>query len=532
MAEIATCPQCAAQLGLPDSFGPLDFAVCPECQAKFSLGEVERVSLPVAKLVSAPQTEPIPPNEIPGTQLASAEGSDLENDVDAGYEHTELKSQQNWEERLKRALALDCETETEKAVPTTNQSSPSEPAKIESPSFEFQLDPPPAEAAEPLSPDARTMPNLKTLAEFAAEAVDTAEEATAAVVEQTTRELPEIDLAKPMAGSFSTPTMEPPPSPSPPVNKRIDTPTAQESSVGDALVEVTTSSIQGRRTRGRGFPKVAAFAVGPVVGSLLGLYGLLWLQGSNADYVGLRHVLPSSVLPPSVRTTALATADEMEPTSEEMPIEKRLDEQQAPAAVMQDDAVSLASATQPLARPLISADEFTERVDLAAGAASEFVTSTLSTPESTKRKGQAYMKLCKLAEHFDFAKQLGLAPTVEAKSVYAQQLLANTIGNRPNRPNLDHIAGRWWEYAERPNAGILFGGKVVAADPADAGTICWVQLENASSKLAIPVWVSDANDFKVGDSLGVVGRIVSAADNLPADFEGNQIVRLLHSFAL
>ncbi|MGI9427827.1 MAG: hypothetical protein ACR2NM_04170, partial [Bythopirellula sp.] len=277
------------------------------------------------------------------------------------------------------------------------------------------------------------------------------------------------------------------------------------------------------------FPTIAAFVVGPVVGGILGLYGLLWLQGKQADYLGLASVLPASLLPSDgdeqIAESQPATADSPD----------ALAKAASPnSAVKRDAAVQPAAAHQPVpsgsASVRIDAQEFSELVDAAESAAGEFVEGELSTAAAIKRKGQAYMALCRLAEHFDFAKQLGLAPSIHAKAKQAARLFGQVTFQAQVRRDLAHIAGRWWGYDQRPSQGIFLAGVVQEVEPAESHTLCWVKLSPPSTVAAIPVLL--AQPYEPGDQIGVVGSIVADAVSPPPSVAGGKFVRAEYTYAL
>ena len=531
MAEIATCPQCAKQLELPASIGLLDRVACPECDASFLLSEAVRSSLPVAKLVPAeeaelaeqvsaeqtlaakslagPLTEPLA-DSLAGEQVPIEVDADVDVNVDSKQAVADVAPpQQSWEERLKKALALDSSSEIETPEMISEADLPAqEPTQTASPTFEFKLDPDLAAQASTIEDQTEAAEPIKTLADFAAAAIEPAE-----TLSEASRQAGagNSDSSRPTAESFSFPklNLETPELPSAGLPKFSN---SQEQSISndenaiqdeaDVQDEADIRAFSNRRPTQTGFPKLAAFAAGPVVGTVLGLYGLLWVQGRQADYVGMRHVLPASMLPasfsPHTCSEKVASNDKsihdllVKKTDQPLPTLKR------------DNALSLATATQPLQMPRISASDFEALVKQAGQSLPALLSSDMSTSAATQRTGQAYMTLCHLAEQFDFANQLGLAPHLEAKANEAKRIMRDAITSPSGKQGLAHVAGRWWEYAERPSAGILFGGQVVQVDALSTGSVCWVQLETMTPQAKIPVWV-EAGSYRVGDTLGVVG---------------------------
>lgn len=519
MADIATCPKCAKQIGLPAAAAATDRVECPECSAVFSMAETVQLALPVARLLPPEELAADPPqtSEQQEELVKPAAASAPEESTEPAEE---ANCSQSWEERLKRALALDASEQAESPTPKAPASKADEIAEpVASPSFEFQLDPPPKlEEPEPTKlnlelpeflpqhkqevsageqeSDSSQAP-VKTLADFAASAVKSAADTTTSV---------------------STKAMS----------------TLADAARGEKQNTVTemakSSSIAERRVARRGFPKVAAFLVGPVVGSLLGLYGLLWLQGEKGDHLGLSHVLPTNALPASFgeapEEKELAASEE--PTAEQL-ANDRIEE--GPSRMIQDGAIKLASASRSVPPPRISAGRFVELVESAETAMPAFLASEMTSQASIKRKGKAYMAICQLSEYFDFAQQPALAPILTEKVRVAKQLFFDATADERNRQDLAHIAGQWWRYEKRNNSGIFFTGQVQQVNQTDEGAICWVQLSDGSTTQPIPVWIEE-NQFQRGDRVGVVGRLITEPSELPPKFTGAQVVRMSHGFVL
>lgn len=539
MADIATCPKCAKQLGLPDSAGVMDRAECPECGSTFALSETVQISLPVARLL--PPEPEVTPESIPSAiEPHDDRCADELQSADAP-KSCEATPQQSWEERLKRALALDASEEVEtSAASAENCESADESTvgasaeKVNLPSFDFQLDPPSVGADESVetSLDA-TLPS--SLPHPPQEIPDTAELASddneSSKKESGTKRAgkPVKTLADFAASAVNLATEKVPTS----TAAAKENPMLQRSTDREAAASndmTIKKQVSGRRLARTGFPKVSAFVVGPIVGTLVGLYGLLWLQGPKGDHLGMSHVLPASMLPAQLGELAEEPAVAESGTSLHKLLSKKKSEHITPE-IKRDSAVQLASASRQVKPSTIEAGEFVALVDAASAALPDFIGGGLTSQASIKNKGQAYMALCRLSEYFDFSQQPGLSPTIEAKVREAVKLFMDAAGDVRLRNDLAHIAGRWWDYQQRPNAGIFFTGRVREAKRTDQGTLCWVQLGDSASSSTIPVWVKSGR-FQVDDQVGVVGRLIASPDGLPQDFTGTQVVKLLHSFAL
>ena len=177
---------------------------------------------PEEPVAEVPET-PAPQAEVVPTIATPTEQETCDSDEAA-------KSAQSWEERLKRALALDASEEAEPTSMETPASTEEEVAQpVVSPSFEFQLDPPPKIAEpEPAQPAPAKLElelpeflpkaqnaaptveqavepsktSVKTLADFAASAVKSAADTTASVSSKAISTLAEATRDEEQSGRF------------------------------------------------------------------------------------------------------------------------------------------------------------------------------------------------------------------------------------------------------------------------------------------------------------------------------------------
>ena len=531
MANIATCPKCAKQLGLPASIAATDRAECPECHAIFSLSETVQISLPVVRVLD--------PAEQPATAESSSSGEVKKNVTEAlASNAAPIKS---WEERLKNALALDGsddEVIPETKVPETKASETTLPEKevtrepvapvakkampSQAPSFEFELEPAPPLMVE-TKPVVRKVKvsgpaKAKTLADFAPPAEASSPGAGLMA------KLPEVGLPKVDLQEKVEATVE-----------RAATVVHSATEKVEATAQDVVQTVARRRVGRSSLPKIAALATGPVLGGILGLYGLLWVQGEKYDFVGLARVLPASLLPQDFGHAGNPAPGELA-SAGGAPKSLMAKLQEPPPTEMKHDGEVLpASASEPLLPTTslvrIDAEEFSALLDAAQAALPEFTAGDLSTPGAIKRKGQAYMAFCRLAEHFDFTKQLGLAPRVQGDVEQARQLYQQAAEQADVRQDFAHIAGRWWEYDKRSSPGIFLIGEVEETLPAGDGTLCWVKPGGDMTAPAIPVWLRHGQ-YEAGDQIGVVGSVISDAGDLPPGFSGRQAVDANYDFAL
>ncbi|NOY43135.1 MAG: hypothetical protein GXP26_15050 [Planctomycetes bacterium] len=505
MASIATCPQCAKQLAVPETATAVDHAECPFCEATFLLANVVQLAVPAVRIIgmgAEAETPKSPAVEPPAAAEALKETAATS---EIAAEEPALDALPSWEARLKRALESDT-TEMSSGVEAVSEATETvaqEPRQIEPIDFELQAEAPLDD--EPIAP------------ELAAEQPD---DFTKDVKSSDTFEkLFEADLGTPE------------------ITARVS-----DSPAPDAHAELAASMQSNSRQRAprRSWIKIATLMAGTsVVGTLLGLYALLWILGPSGDLIGLANYLPESILPATstpAPTTALAEDDTPspplpEPEEPETPVaepEQLADTNPIPEAVAEpemvadtvpapaepvhhDEQVQPATTEQPVAAlPVaanISAEQFAGQVAAARNALPAFIEGDFSTKAATARKGRAYMMLCQLAEHFDFTHQLGLAPDAQAGVENAKALFGELFANAEAQGDLSKIASRWWEHNARSNQGICLTGYVQNTRPAGNRTLCLVVPGGQqAAQNGFPVLV-DRPTVAVGSRIGVVGRI-------------------------
>jgi len=499
MASIATCPQCARQLAVPESASSDDHAECPLCEATFLLANVVQLAVPPARIIcmheQASEATPAEQAEEVPTPTAPPE---------ATTEASALDALPSWEARLKRAIEADA-TEMSSSADIeigTAENVAAEPSLAEQHHFEFQLESPTtpdAPACEPQHVPSEIEPSRSPGETF------------------------EAELGTPEESTLKHPT----------------------SAVEDhAALAATLQTYARQRSQRRSWVKLPALVVSTsVLGTLLGLYALLWLRGPSADFLGLANVLPSAMLPatpmPDQETklvvTELPDAANEHPTPKELPPttsqEQNLlaeadpivhelppvsPEASPPLPLHQDEAVQPASSEQPAEVPLqtidTAAEQFTSLVASAQQALPVFIQGDFSSDEATANKGQAYMSLCQLAEQFDFANQPGLSPPLQAQVGTAQELFGKLFFNAETHDDLAKIASRWWGHPGRSNQGILLTGQVQKVHPLGNQTLCLVAPGGHSTLTAIPVLV-ERPAITVGTHIGVIGRIASQSES-------------------
>jgi len=260
---------------------------------------------------------------------------------------------------------------------------------------------------------------------------------------------------------------------------------------------------------------------GGAMGCLLGLYGLLWVQGPRADYLNLARYLPQAMLPPSVRSQE-ATEGKTKKETEA----SNLDVSQAKVpAIRRDDFVQLATATEPVRptpppQPLtaeISAAEFVQLLAAAEKAHPALVDGDFDDPKIKKVKGLAYIVMCRLAEKIDAVDDSNSAgDTEQAAALFRRTLVRGLFAD-----DLGEIASYWWQHPERPTQGVFFVGQVQSVQTLGGQTYCQIATGDGRATSTLPVLLREGS-LSQGQYIGIVGVIVTDPKQHLAEFKGDE----------
>ena len=517
MTSIATCPQCAAQLSVPESAMPGDFAQCPECRAEFALADADQRWLASATIVEPKAPEPTAAEEEPpAIEPPSPLPSSLEElTPDARNAETLISTSalSGWEERLRTAIDTPGETE-EEPVPAAD--TPSEPSPLESsPEFEFHMDPPTESPAAPETP-------------AAAEISETVEWLENASTPEVSTELPEeVSTWEPVAEEVVT----------------------ESAAVAESELQAEQTDTERPRRKKNSLLRLAIVVVlFGAVGTLLGQYALLWMWGPSADYMGLVQVLPYSVLPPPTSqllapqisddqllagTQPESGQDLSTDTARDLATAQPPENKPNDGATVDDSAVRPAGVELPVddsakRRELLSSvdtspEEFSGLLSAAQLAAKEMVAGDLNEEGVLSRKAQAYKALCQLATHWSPA---------GADEQSAAALYRSLASDPAGREAVAHVGQLWLRFEQRPFSGCFLLGRIEETTREGDLTLYRLLLDGADGQTLTLVALDSG--YQVGDSVGVVGIIVDQAQRtelgLPPEVQLPVAVR--HSFSL
>ncbi len=501
MAKLATCPGCTTQLALPEEATLSDEARCPRCGDEFPLMEVVQFSIPTAELIPASDRskcsevaewaantmvqEPLdvrtPVQE--STAVDEAEIDEVQAAPPERAESDLTATLSDWEARLKRAIS---DTQPSESPESLSEGEISEPVELERGSarksndslqdFSF-----PHEDLEPQG-DSEPAPEATPWAAVETEEFDFD---SAEPTVKTTSDHTVVHLAAP-----TTPDLE------------IDT--------TDQLTSPKKSTHSLSRT-------LLSASLG-LIGIPLGLYALLWIKGPAADVAHLADYLPRVMLPASMQTPLPNLQEgEAELAQEESEASPSQDEQAMPPLVT-DPEVQPATAEVPVYSgprfALVESEEFHRLLTAAAEAAPELASGDLADQAIKKRKGHAYITLCRLADKCSFMNQPGLTVEDADQVAEAQELLEAFFTNPHVLADLPLIAGPWWEFEARPSAGAVLAGRVERVESTAAGSLARIRL--GESGALVPVLIG-GNAPRLGAQIGIVGSIVNdAPTTIPA----------------
>ena len=482
MASIATCPGCTAQLAIPESAAADSLVLCPECAVEFVLSETIQLNLPRAKILSPREKTSPAVEELPSGGLA---------------QDAPLAS---WEARLKNAISAEPDQEYE-----TNCDEKMEPNSIVAQGVE----------------DNKNMPEESELdsQQVGYETYEPFFDGGSTCKDVSQSELPGYEVP---AMSLNEPAkLEQSAQVNPSVASPVATEITDSTPSPETFVPENVPSVNGlQRPRRRWRTVAATMIAGPLVGTFLGFYGLIWIRGSEADYLQMSRFLPSALYPASLKEDSqvegmdsfgsgdphlgLVESNHLSPS-----LSVRLDAQVQPVAVQ-----------QPVRKDDISAQDFRQLVINAGAVLPEFHKQNPGQNGGFQQLAQAYMIVCRLAEKFAFIHQLGLAPQAQQQIEKAKSLFQQVAADESMLKDLTYIASRWWQYKERNNQGIFFVGEIANVQVIGSKTVCQVLLPG-NPGIEIPVVFENFKfRFRRGEQIAVVGNIERkpqqpAAENRP-----------------
>jgi hypothetical protein len=238
------------------------------------------------------------------------------------------------------------------------------------------------------------------------------------------------------------------------------------------------------------------------------------------------QVVPASDTQTSAAPDEGAAADEDPVTSGEL----AANGESAPAASEQQTANPAAAqpSTWP-ATPVVAdltapqfytVNQLAESVAAAKTAGRDFVSGDLADRDSVRAMGQAYMKLCAVAERYTLTDPGEYGAPLFTQQALAKQQFHIVAGNVARRADLGVISSRWLQHPRRQNNGVVLVGRVSDMQPRGRWTEYTIDVPVGDGVLSTPVLL-DYLRFTTGDEAGVAGVIVTEPQQRIAGYTGD-----------
>jgi hypothetical protein len=169
---------------------------------------------------------------------------------------------------------------------------------------------------------------------------------------------------------------------------------------------------------------------------------------------------------------------------------------------------------------LFSLAELTEAVVAANNAGRDFASGSLGDRNSVRTMGQAYIKLCAVAERYTLTNPRAFGSLLFTQQALAKQQMQVVAGNVERRSDLAVIASRWLAHPSRQNNGVLLVGRVSDLQPRGQWTEYTIDLAVGGQVVQAPVLV-DYLRFTTGDEAAVFGVIVTEPQQRIAGYAGD-----------
>ena len=152
--------------------------------------------------------------------------------------------------------------------------------------------------------------------------------------------------------------------------------------------------------------------------------------------------------------------------------------------------------------PSYTQEQLNAAIALAATARERLVTGALNDAAAKRTKGESYVQLCQIAETLTFLADDN-AQTVADSQDSGRQFFAELLQDPTSREEIAQIAVRWIGYPKRPHGGVFFAGKVLSSQ--QTGSAQEVQLELVDGAT---VTVLTPEPSALDGTVGVVGSIL------------------------
>ncbi len=545
------CPQCDAELFIPDGMDDGAWAQCPDCSATFEVGNLAIRPLVEVTLVDGP---PAPRDEPTAAADSTHEQrtvtlADLMPPVETSGESPQHSAEPSpaLQSDLRETLPFSTGS-----MPTTGDADfKFDDSGPELGGFSPEVAEPIGRYAEPSLPGAGW-----------SDGTDEAESWSAGA-DNSPAGIPTADIV----------SGDPPNT------------TGREADDAEA---VSVSPSPRRRRRRSPLRTMVGVALGGVVGLACGYYVLLLLGGPDTDVLELARYLPERWLPKSFQSQSdIATATPMPPAQSmlsQLPAAPQYDsattrpdvprpsaertaevpasfaapiESPADPATMADDgryalddaagevapvgllpSEPLASiptepsrfddpAALPLSAieprvtdaPSYTADQVLAALAAARQAKTKLVKGSLDNPQVRGAKAFGYTRFCELAEALTYAKNEPDSDALAQLGQQAEKLFAATLAGERTRSEVVRIAAIWVNSPNRRSDGVLLTGQLVGRST--LGNVDECQLDVGEGvRITALIPSQQADDLELGAKLGIVGTIIDEPGQRVSGYTG------------
>lgn len=319
-----------------------------------------------------------------------------------------------------------------------------------------------------------------------------------------------------------------------------DEPEADDTSEEDPIGAVAPLIFAAGRVpprRNSALRMVVGTVTSGVVGLALGYYALLWLKGTEGDFLNIAPHLPSAVLPTEAATGATVNADDDKQRAEiqasytapvaesdsSVPRDDGLAADEARSTA--DDAGMLRPFDEPAAQPLadaprsdgslldppvFTADELAAALQTALQAERNLAAGDLRDSREVQRaKGLSYSLLCDLAQKAAFVERESSSESLRPLVEDAEQLFRRVLSDSHTRNEVAIIVEKWIVSPHRTHGGVFFAGTI--SQEVERGSVVECRFDLGSSR-SLTVLCPQAAALSQHSSrpVAVVGWIVDA----------------------
>jgi hypothetical protein len=201
------------------------------------------------------------------------------------------------------------------------------------------------------------------------------------------------------------------------------------------------------------------------------------------------------------------------PTAESIPIE--------PPPFDEPAAVPLATAEPHVTgAPSYTIDQLRSALDSARQAKAGLVDGDLSDPAMRRTKGTSYTRFCELAESLTYVEADSASDQLAPLRQESEQLVAQALADAHTRSEVAQIAAIWLTSPNRRSGGVMLAGRVIGRSTLGDVDECQLDTDQGSSlTILLPARSARMLDA-TGQQVGIIGAIVEAPGKHVSGYTG------------